>query len=79
MGGLHCSDCEFCSFCFNDTVGMYQAACARGYTLADPHIHHDIEQHFAKSVDAFVPLVDPFGREYLRKTNVCDEFVRKAR
>ncbi len=57
MGGLHCSDCEFCSFCFNDTVGMYQAACARGYTLADPHIHHDIENFSDFSYEKIMSLI----------------------
>ena len=39
MAGLHCSDCAFSSFKFNEDAQMYQAYCSRGYLLADPHIH----------------------------------------
>lgn len=77
MPGLHCADCEFSSFKLNKEVGLYQASCARGYTLADPRNHHEITQHFADTIDKFVPIIDPFGNEYLRKTNVCDEFTRR--
>ena len=77
MAGLHCSDCAFSSFKFNEDAQMYQAYCSRGYLLADPHIHEHFAMHFAKSPEDFVPVKDPFNREYLRKSYICGEFIKR--
>ena len=74
MAGLHCSDCAFSSFKFNEDAQMY---CSRGYLLADPHIHELFAMHFAKSPEDFVPVKDPFNREYLRKSYICGEFIKR--
>jgi hypothetical protein len=31
---------------------------------------------FANNPDDLVPVVDPYGKEYLRRSNVCDHFLR---
>ena len=74
MAGLHCSDCVFAEFSLNERTGMYQGTCSRGFTLADPRVHHEPEMYFAAREDGLVPVRDPFGREYLRTKNICDRF-----
>ena len=74
--GLHCSDCIFSNFSYNEEWGRYQGSCSRGYTLADPHETRDPDMYFAKSPRDLVPLTDPWGREYLRTDNICKQFLR---
>lgn len=74
--GLHCSDCIFGKFSLNDEWGKYQGSCSRGYTLADPHVHRTPDMYFAEKPSDLVPVVDPFGREYLRTDNICKQFLR---
>lgn len=74
--GFHCSDCVFGSFTYHEDIEKYQGACSRGYTLTDPHVRTMPENRFSEGADAFVPTIDPFGREYLRISNVCEHFLR---
>lgn len=74
--GFHCADCLYASFARNEESGLYQGTCSRGYTLTNPHVAASPENHFAASPGELVPTVDPFGGEYLRSSNVCDEFRR---
>lgn len=74
--GFHCSDCVFASFSVHEDSGLYQGACSRGYTLTNPHVRVSPECHFAEAPEGLVPTVDPFGEEYLRTSNVCDQFRR---
>ena len=74
--GLHCTDCLYGSFSFNEEYGKYQGSCSRGYTLADPHLTKDPERRFADHPSKLVPVVDPYGAEYLRTDNICKRFVR---
>lgn len=74
--GFHCSDCAYSSFVVNEESGLYQGACSRGFTLGNPHVHTSPEDRFAEAPDGLVPLVDPFGHEYLRTSNVCERFHR---
>lgn len=76
MAGFRCTDCIFSSFSFNEKAHKYQGACSRGYTLADPHVRRKPDMFFADRTSALVPVVDPYGREYLRTKNICDQFVR---
>lgn len=76
MASFHCTDCIFSSFSFNEKAHKYQGACSRGYSLADPHIHRKPDMFFADRTSALVPVIDPYGREYLRTKNICDQFVR---
>ena len=73
--GFHCTDCVFSEFKINDKNGFYQGSCSRGYTLTDPHVAESPQNHFAADPARLVPTVDPFGKEYLRKSNVCERFV----
>lgn len=75
MTGLHCSDCIYSTFILNEKTQMYQAKCSRGFTLADPHVHTEPERFFCERADGLVPVVDPFGKEYLRTSNVCGRFM----
>lgn len=72
--GLRCADCAFSEFVLNEESGMFEGACARGYTLADPHVHVSPDRFFAKNPRALVPVTDPYGREYLRTRNICTRF-----
>ena len=74
MTGLHCSDCIYSTFIFNEKMQKYQATCSRGYTLADPRVHTDPERFFSARIDGLVPVTDPYDKEYLRTSNVCDRF-----
>lgn len=74
--GFHCTDCLYSAFALNEESGLYQGACSRGYTLANPHVHVSPESHFAERPEDLVPAVDPYGAEYLRTSNVCGEFRR---
>ena len=74
--GLHCADCVYASFSVNEESGLYQGSCSRGYTLTNPHVRTSPEDHFAEAPEGLVPTVDPFGREYLRTSNVCERFLR---
>ena len=74
--GLHCSDCIFGEFSFNEEWGKYQGQCSRGYVLGDPHEHRKPDMFFAERPNQLVPLIDPFGREYLRTDNICKQFLR---
>ena len=73
--GLHCTDCVFSEFTLNDKNGTYQGSCSRGYTLTNPHTREPPANHFAATPPALLPTIDPFGKEYLRKSNVCERFV----
>ena len=74
--GFHCSDCIYSEFVQNEKTGLFQGSCSRGYTLTNPHVHDAHDDHFAEAPSGLVPTVDPFGREYLRTSNVCEEFRR---
>lgn len=74
--GFHCVDCVFGTFSVHEESGLYQGACSRGYTLANPHVHTSPEDHFAADASELVPTVDPFGEEYLRTSAVCEQFRR---
>lgn len=74
MSGYHCSDCIFASFTQNEHTGLYQGACARGYTLADPHVSKRPDMFFCDRKEGLVPVIDPYGKEYLRTKNVCERF-----
>lgn len=76
--GFHCSDCVHSSFEINDETGLFQGTCSRGYTLTNPHERTSPEDHFAPTPNGLFPTVDPFGKEYLRTSNVCGQFVRPA-
>ena len=76
MAGFHCSECIFSSFTTNEETGMFQGSCRRGFTLAVPHVYKEPDMFFANSIDELVPVIDPFGNEYLRRSNVCDHFLR---
>lgn len=74
--GLHCVDCVYSSFTLNEEAGLYQGACSRGYTLANPHVAEGgLASHFAERPEELVPAIDPFGNEYLRTSNVCERFL----
>ncbi len=73
--GFHCTDCVFSEFTLSEKTGAYQGSCSRGYTLTDPHVYESPADHFADDPVKLVPTVDPFGKEYLRKSNVCERFV----
>lgn len=73
---FHCTDCIYSSFSLNKDSNMYQGFCSRGYTLADPHIHKRPEMLFAVQPEMLVPMIDPYGKEYLRTKNICGEFNR---
>jgi hypothetical protein len=72
---FHCTDCVFATFTPSEAGGTYQGACSRGYTLTDPHVSQSPQNHFAEDPEKLVPTVDPFGKEYLRTSNVCERFV----
>ena len=72
--GLHCTDCVFGSFTLSDTTGKYQGVCSRGYTLTDPKVRREPENRLTDDPSKLVPTVDPFGKEYLRTSNVCELF-----
>lgn len=74
--GFHCVDCAFSSFTLHEGAGLYQGACSRGYTLTNPHVHTSPEDHFAETPSELVPTIDPFGKEYLRTSSVCERFCR---
>ena len=74
--GFRCVDCVFGTFTQHEESGRYQGACSRGYTLANPHIRTSPENHFADDPAELVPTVDPFGKEYLRTSYVCEKFCR---
>lgn len=74
MAGLHCSDCVFSSFSFNEHAQKYQGFCSRGYTLAVPHVYKEPDRFFTENINELVPVTDPYGAEYLRKGNVCNRF-----
>ena len=76
MAGFHCSECIFSSFTTNEETGMFQGSCSRGFTLAVPHVYKEPDMFFANSIDELVPVIDPFGNEYLRRSNVCDHCLR---
>ncbi|MBP3884443.1 MAG: hypothetical protein J6D54_05845 [Olsenella sp.] len=76
MYGLHCTDCVYGEFSYNEECGKYQGTCSRGYTLADPHVLEEPDMYFADSPEGLVPVIDPFGAEYLRTDNICQQFVR---
>ncbi len=73
--GLHCTDCVFAEFKKNETTGAYQGSCSRGYILTDPKNYESSANRFAEAPEGLVPTIDPFGKEYLRKSNVCERFV----
>lgn len=75
--GFHCTDCAYASFSLNEHTGCYQGACSRGYTLCDPKVRMDPERRFAERPEQLVPVIDPFGGEYLRTSNVCERFLKK--
>ena len=77
-GGLHCCDCVFATLAKNEESGAYQCACGKGYTLANPHVHTDPERFFDEDPRKLVPMVDPFGKEFLRTENVCKSFRPRA-
>lgn len=74
--GFHCSDCVYATFTYLEEAGMYQGSCSRGYTLTNAHLHGGLESHFGSAPKDLVPTVDPFGKEYLRTSNVCERFLR---
>lgn len=74
--GLHCTDCVFAEFTLNQKTGAYQGSCSRGYTLTNPHESTSPANHFASDPALLVPTIDPFGKEYLRTSNVCERFIR---
>lgn len=74
--GFHCSDCVYATFTYLEEAEMYQGACSRGYTLTNAHLPHGLEAHFGHAPEDLVPTVDPFGKEYLRTSNVCERFLR---
>lgn len=74
MAGLHCTDCIYSDFSRNHDSGRFQGHCSRGYTLANPHEHEMPEMLFADKPEELVPVIDPFGKIYLRTSNVCDRF-----
>ena len=76
MAGFHCTECIYGSFAINKETGMYQGSCSRGYTLAVPHVYKEPDMFFANNPDDLVPVVDPYGKQYLRRSNVCDHFLR---
>lgn len=76
MAGFHCTDCIYSSFAFSKKAQSYQGACSRGYTLTNPKVRTSPEDHFAPAPEQLVPTVDPFGKEYLRTSNVCGQFRR---
>ncbi len=73
---FHCTDCIYSSFSINKESGKYQGYCTRGYTLADPHVHEQPQMFFADRPEQLVPMIDPYGKEYLRTKNICGEFDR---
>lgn len=73
--GFHCTDCVFSEFTKSEKNGTYQGFCSRGYTLTDPHVRESPANHFADDPSRLVPTIDPFGKEYLRKSNICERFV----
>ncbi len=78
MAGLRCADCVFSEFTVNEATGRYQGTCSRGYTLADPHVRAKPDMFFVEKPDQVVPVIDPFGAEYLRTSNVCDQFSKRT-
>lgn len=74
--GIHCCDCVHATMSINDETGQYQGACSRGYTLTNPHEHTAPACYFAPEPEGLVPTIDPFGKEYLRTSNVCGQFTR---
>ncbi len=78
MPGLHCTDCVYGEFSYNEEWGKYQGSCSRGYRLCDPHETQDPHRFFSEKPEGLVPTIDPFGKEYLRDDNVCPQFVHSA-
>ena len=76
MAGLHCTDCVYGSFCRNEDFDKFQGTCSRGFTLADPHVHTKPDMFFAEVPERLVPIIDPFGKEYLRTKNICEQVTR---
>lgn len=76
--GHHCTDCVFGTFSLSEKTGKYQGACSRGYTLTDPKITAAPENRLADVPERLVPTVDPFGKEYLRTSNVCELFTSES-
>lgn len=76
MAGFHCSECIYGSFAINEDTGKYQGSCSRGFTLAVPHVYKEPDMFFANTPDELVPVIDPYGNEYLRQSNVCNHFLR---
>lgn len=76
--GFHCSECVYVTVVRNEQTGLCQASCSRGYTLTNPRVHVSPENHFAKTPEELVPTVDPFGKIYLRTSNVCERFLRPS-
>lgn len=74
MAGFHCTDCIYSSFSMNEHSNRYQGACSRGYTLAVPHVYKKPDMFFADDPRDLVPVVNPYGKEYLRTSNVCRDF-----
>lgn len=72
--GLHCTDCVYSSFSANEGSGLFQGACSRGFTLADPRSGEGPGRRFAAQPRDLVPVCDSFGKEYLRKSCVCERF-----
>ncbi|OFK23399.1 hypothetical protein [Olsenella sp. HMSC062G07] len=73
--GLRCADCVFAQFVVNEMNGMYQGICSRGYTLADPHVRTSPDCYFVEDPRLLVPVIDPFGKEFLRTKNICERFL----
>lgn len=75
--GFHCTDCVYSEFLLNRHTGRYQGQCSRGYTLCDPKVRTQPQNRFAEKPEQLVPVIDPFGNEYLRTSNVCERFLKR--
>jgi len=75
MGMLHCTDCIYGSFEQNPKTGRWRGTCERRYTLADPHVYPDPGGYFADDPTKLVPMVDPWGKEYLRTSDICNRYI----
>lgn len=71
----HCSDCIYSYVQFDTKTQRWQASCSRGYSLTNPKVKaHTSERFFALRKEDLVPTIDPFGKEYLRSSNVCEHY-----